>query len=163
MADNAYPTTEASSHELVMERTFDAPRELVFQAWTDPAHVAQWWGPRHFTNPVCEVDARAGGKINIHMQSPDGEVYPMSGLFDEVVEPERLVLTAGAVDDEDGEPQLLVRTTVTFEDVDGRTKLTMHAVVIKATVAAQDALAGMEEGWSQSFERLGELLSVGPT
>ena len=158
MADNTYPTTEASSLELVMERTFDAPRELVFQAWTDPAQVAQWWGPRHFTNPVCEVDASPGGKITIHMQGPDGQIYPMSGVFDEVVEPERLVLTVGAVDDADGKPQLLVQTTVTFEDVDERTKLVMHAAVIKATFVAQDALAGMEEGWNQSFEKLAHYL-----
>jgi uncharacterized protein YndB with AHSA1/START domain len=159
MADNPYPTTGASSHELVMERNFDAPRDLVFRAWTDPEHVALWWGPKHFTNPVCEVDARPGGKITIHMQGPDGQIYPMSGIFDEVAEPERLVLTAGAVDDAEGEPQLVVRTTVTFEDVDGRTKLSMHAVIIEATAAAQEALAGMEEGWSQSFERLEEYLT----
>jgi len=67
--------------ELVLTRVFDAPRELVFKAWTDPKHVAQWWGPHGFTNPVCELDLRPGGAILIHMRGPDGVVYPMTGTY----------------------------------------------------------------------------------
>jgi len=65
--------------QLVLTRVFDAPRELVFKVWTDPKHVARWWGPHRFTNPVCELDLRPGGAILIHMRGPDGVVYPMTG------------------------------------------------------------------------------------
>jgi uncharacterized protein YndB with AHSA1/START domain len=90
-------TNEAQ--ELVLTRVFDAPRELVFKAWTDPQRVAQWWGPRCFTNPVCELDVRPAGAIRIHMRGPDGTVYPMTGVY-QVVEPERIVFTSAALDAE---------------------------------------------------------------
>src|SRR5438045_9663289 len=96
MADSNAGTSAATSgteRELAITRIFDAPRDLVFKAWTDPKHVQQWWGPRMFTNPVCELDARTGGDILIHMQGPDGTVYPMKGTFNEVIENERPVLT----------------------------------------------------------------------
>src|SRR5687768_2336267 len=82
--------------EVVLTRLFDAPRALVFKVWTEPRHLAQWWGPRDFTNPVCELDVRVGGSILIHMRAPDGRVYPMTGTFREIVAPERLVFTAVA-------------------------------------------------------------------
>ena len=144
--------------DLVITRTFDAPRELVFKAWTDPTHVAQWWGPKYFTNPVCELDVRPGGAILIHMRGPDGVVYPMKGVFHEIVEPERLVFTSSAFEDEEGNPQLEALNTVTFAEHEGKTKLTLHAVVVKATPAAKGALQGMEEGWNQSLDRLAEYL-----
>jgi uncharacterized protein YndB with AHSA1/START domain len=142
-----------------MTRVFDAPRALVWKAWTDPVHLARWWGPRMFTNPVCEVDPRPGGAIRIHMQGPDGSVYPMSGTFVEVVEPERLIYTAGALHDESGTPGLETHNTVTFDEHDGKTTLTQRIVVTRATAEAADALAGMEIGWSQSLDRLAELLA----
>jgi Activator of Hsp90 ATPase homolog 1-like protein len=74
-------TMSNEEQELVLTRVFDAPRELVFKAWTDPKCVAQWWRPRGFTNPVCEVDVRPGGAIRIHMRGPDGTVYPMTGVY----------------------------------------------------------------------------------
>ena len=151
--------TESGQQELVMTRILDAPREMVFNAWTDPMQLAQWWGPSYFTNPVCEVDVRPGGAILIHMRAPDGVVYPMKGAFNEVVEPERLVFTSSAIEDDAGNPQLEDLITVTFEDEDGKTRLTVHAVVTKATPAAMGALAGMEEGWSQSLDRLAEFLA----
>ena len=150
---------ERPGRELVMTRVFDAPRALVWKAWTDPVHLARWWGPRMFTNPVCEVDPRPGGAIRIHMQGPDGSVYPMSGTFVEVVEPERLIYTAGALHDESGTPGLETHNTVTFDEHDGKTTLTQRIVVTRATAEAADALAGMEIGWSQSLDRLAELLA----
>ena len=74
--------------ELITTRIFDAPREVVFRAWTDPERLKRWWGPKGFTNPVCEVDVRTGGAIRIDMRAPDGAVYPMTGAFVEIVEPE---------------------------------------------------------------------------
>src|SRR5205823_4423654 len=135
----------APKRELVLTRILDAPRELVFKAWTDPKHLAQWWGPRGFTNPVCEVDARPGGAILIHMRGPDGVVYPMKGIFLEVVEPERLVFTSIALEDEQGNTLLEALTTVTLAEHESKTKLTLHAVVVKAEPGAEGALAGMEE------------------
>src|ERR1700720_2154803 len=99
--------------ELVFTRVFDAPRSLVFAAWTDPKHMAAWWGPKGFTNPVCELDVRPGGVIRIDMRGPDGTVYPMTGAYREVVAPERLVFTASALD-EKGRPLFEVLNTLTF-------------------------------------------------
>ena len=149
-----------TNRELVITRTFDAPRELVWKTWTDPKHVAQWWGPKDFTNPVCELDVRPGGAILIHMRGPDGVVYPMKGEFNEIVPPERLVMTNGAVEDEAGNPQLVVVTTVTFAEHEGKTTLTVQAVVTKAAPEAEGALAGMEEGWNQSLDRLANYVAT---
>lgn len=157
-------SSATSSHvrELTITRTFDAPRELVFRAWTDPNRMAQWWGPKYFTNPVCELDVRPGGAILIHMQGPDGTVYPMKGVFEEVVEKERLVFASSALEAEEGDALLEVLTTVTFAEQEGKTKLTMHAVVTKAAPGAEGALKGMEEGWNQSLDKLaGELTTPG--
>jgi uncharacterized protein YndB with AHSA1/START domain len=144
--------------ELVLTRVFDAPRELVFNAWTDPKQVAQWWGPRGFTNPVCDLDVRPGGAIRIHMRAPDGTVYPMTGVYNEVVEPERLVFTSAALD-ADGNPMFEVLTTVIFAEQGGKTKQIMRARVIKTTAQAAPYIAGMEQGWTQSLERLAEFLA----
>ncbi len=145
--------------DLVIERIFDAPRELVFKAFTDPKHLAQWWGPRGFTNPRCEVDARPGGEMRIDMRGPDGTVYPMRAVFKELVEPERIVMTTIALMDED-KTLLEILNTFTFEEVNGKTRFTMTARVMKATPEAAFALAGMEEGWIQSLERLTKFLST---
>jgi uncharacterized protein YndB with AHSA1/START domain len=148
-----------TERELVITRVFDAPRQLVFKAWTDPKHLAQWWGPKGFTNPVCELDVRPGGAILIHMRGPDGVVYPMKGVFHEIVAPERLVFTTSAFEDAEGNPLLEDLNTVTFEEQGGKTKLTLRAIVVKSAPEVEAALAGMEEGWSQSLDRLAASLS----
>jgi len=145
--------TNQSKWDLVITRVFDAPRHLVFRAWTDPKHVAQWWGPNGFTNPVCDLDARAGGEIRIHMRAPDGAIYPMKGVFEEIVEPERIVFVSSALD-ENGNSMFDVRTTVTFAEKQGKTSLTMQARVLHETAVATQYLQGMEAGWTQSLERL---------
>lgn len=145
-------TGKVPTAPLVITRVFDAPRALVFKAWTDPKHVAQWWGPHGFTNPVCELDVRVGGAIRIDMRGPEGTVYPMTGTYREVVEPDRLVFASAALD-EDGTPMFEVMTTVTFSERGGRTTLTVQAQVVKTTAKAAPYLAGMEEGWTQSLER----------
>ncbi|HEX8235025.1 MAG TPA: SRPBCC domain-containing protein [Abditibacteriaceae bacterium] len=139
-------------------RIIDTTPERVFQAWIDPKQVAQWWGPKCFTNPVCELDARPGGAILIHMCGPDGEVFPMGGTFHEIVENQRIVMTTTAFADEDGNSLLEVRNTITFEEHEGKTKLTVQAVVVKAAPELAGALDGMEEGWSQSLDRLEEVV-----
>lgn len=144
----------SSVKEATIERIFDAPRELVFKMWTDPKHVAAWWGPKVFTNPVCELDARPGGAILIHMASPDGSVLPMKGEFKEIVPPERIVMATYALETEDGSFLLEGLTTALFADHEGKTKLTVHAQITKAAPEAAGALAGMEEGWNQSLDKL---------
>ena len=160
MATGRSSAAKERQRELVITRVFDAPRDLVYKAWTDPQHVAQWWGPKGFTNPVCELDVRPGGAIRIDMRGPDGVVYPMKGVFHQIVEPERLVLTTSAFEDEAGNPRLEVLNTVTFAEHDGKTKLTLHAVVVKSTPEVAAALDGMEEGWSQSLDRLGDYVAT---
>lgn len=93
MTTSNNPTEDSTDREFVISRVFDAPRVLVFTAWTDPEHMAQWWGPHGFTNPVCEMDVRPGGAHRIVMRGPDGVEYPIKGVYLEVVEPERLVMT----------------------------------------------------------------------
>jgi uncharacterized protein YndB with AHSA1/START domain len=149
---------ERRERELTITRVFDAPRARVFRAWTDPAQLAQWWGPKDFTNPVCEFEARVGGKIRIHMRAPDGAVYPMQGEIREITPPERLAFTNIAVD-EAGRPLLEGFTTVTFAEKNGKTEMTLHT---RASAVADKAVAylqGMEMGWTMSIDKLEALLA----
>lgn len=146
-------STQETARNLVLTRTFNAPRSLVFKAWTDPERLVQWWGPEGFTNPRCEADARPGGAIRIDMRGPDGTVYPMTGTFQEIVEPERIVFTSGALDMA-GELLFEILTTVTFEEQGQDTRLTLEARVVSFTAAGTHNLDGMEIGWTQSLERL---------
>lgn len=154
-ASNASTSAAGSTpdRELVITRVFDAPRNLVFQAWTDPQRLQRWWGPAKFTNPVCELDLRPGGAIRIHMRAPDGVIYPMAGVFQEIVEPERLVFTSAALDDK-GSPIFEILNTVTFAEHSGKTKLTLQARVVMRTAEAARYLPGMEQGWNMSLDRL---------
>ncbi|HET7710403.1 MAG TPA: SRPBCC domain-containing protein [Thermoanaerobaculia bacterium] len=153
---NAQSAVEALP-ELVLEREFDAPRQLVFKAWTDPAHLARWWGPSGFTNPRCELDVRPGGSIRIDMRDPHGTVYPMTGRFTEVAPPERLVFSAEALD-ENGKPVLEDLTTVTFRERGGKTLVTVAARVVRVVGIGAEYLKGMKEGWNQSLDRLEDMV-----
>lgn len=152
------PNTQASELGLVITRIFEAPRELVFKAWTEPERVSQWWGPRGFTSAVQELDVRPGGRITMQMHGPDGGVYPLNGIFQEIVPPERLVFATSTFEDESGNPQLEVLNIVTFTDLGGKTRLTLQARVVRSTPEVAGLLAGMEEGWVQAFDRLAETL-----
>jgi uncharacterized protein YndB with AHSA1/START domain len=155
---NSSVAAEPAKQELVLTRIFDAPRSLVFKVWTDPKHLREWWGPHGFTNPVCEADARPGGAIRITMHAPEGVDYPMTGAFQEIVEPERLVFLSAALTGKNGEPLMEILNTVTFAEYGDKTKLTLHARVLWAKPEAAQALAGMEQGWSESLERLRDFL-----
>ena len=144
--------------EVTLTRVIAAPRERVFRAWTDPKHMAQWWGPKGFTNPVCEVDARPGGMIRIDRRAPVGVDYPMDGVFHEVIEPERLVFTSRAFAPDTNKTLIRALNTVTFADEEGKTRLTVVARVMEVAPEFAAAAAGMEEGWSQSLERLQALV-----
>jgi uncharacterized protein YndB with AHSA1/START domain len=134
--------------ELLLKRTFDAPRRLVFEAWSRPEHLARWWGPKGFTLPTCEVDFRTGGRFRLCMRAPNGTEYPFAGVYDEVVPSERIVFTGAIHDGND------VTTTVTFAEAGGKTTLTVR----QAYAFESDATRGAAEGWTQSLERLADLL-----
>ena len=152
-----YLRSVSPEKEMKLTRMINAPRELVFRAWTDPAEVKKWWGPKDFTNPVCNVDATPGGEILIHMQAPDKTIYPMDGEFHEIVEPERLVFTTAALD-KNGNRLFEVLNTVTFADENGKTKISLYAVVSNITEEGRPYIDGMNEGWNQSIDRLAELV-----
>ena len=147
----------SSEKEMTLTRILSAPRDIVFKAWTDPEQLEKWWGPKDFTNPVCDVDVHPGGAILIHMKAPDGTVYPMDGEFHEIVEPEKIVFTSAALD-KNGKRLFEVLNTITFIDEDGKTKLDLHAAVSNITDEGRPYLDGMNEGWGQSLDRLNELV-----
>ena len=156
MNERNSPGGKLTERTVVITRVFDAPRSLVFKAWTDPAHLAQWWGPKGFTNPVCEVDLRLGGTLRIVMRAPDGAEHPMTGVFREITPPERLVFTNLATDRE-GKILLEGLTIVTLaEHGAGQTKLTLESRAIARVDFASRMLEGMEIGWTQSIDRLGD-------
>lgn len=146
--------SDAGEPDLVLERILDAPRELVWRAWTEPEHVSKWFSPEQFTNPVVEIDLRVGGALRVVMRGPDGVDYPMTGEYLEIVEPERIVMATAAVEGADGTPQLQVDQEVTLEDLGGRTKLTLRATVRKAGPDAAASRSGMEMGWQQTLDKL---------
>jgi uncharacterized protein YndB with AHSA1/START domain len=147
-----------AEREITITRVFDAPRALVFKAWTDAAMLAQWWGPKGFTNPRCEFDAKVGGAIRIDMRAADGAIYPMQGEIREIVAPERLVFTNMALD-ADGNAMTAGLTTVTFAAEDGKTKLTLHTRGSALVEQAIPYLQGMEYGWTQSIDKLAAMLA----
>jgi uncharacterized protein YndB with AHSA1/START domain len=156
----------ALERELKIVRTFNAPRALVWQAWTDPAHVAQWWGPRGFTTPVSEWDARPGGRLHVVMRANEeiakfiGRAdHPMSGEFTEVVPMDRLAFVSTAVDDA-GTPLLDSLTTVRFTERDGKTEIELHTQAKGFVAIAEQMLQGMEVGWTQSIDKLEEHLGA---
>ncbi|HEX3856835.1 MAG TPA: SRPBCC domain-containing protein [Verrucomicrobiae bacterium] len=148
--------------EFIITREYDAPRELVWLACTDAKHLAQWWGPRGFTAPVCEWDAQLGNKIYVVMRAPNGTRYPMGGEFLEVIAPEKLVTMTGALDDK-GDLMFEFRHTLTLVEQDGKTKLTMRSRLMKMIAPdAEKYIGGFEAGMTQSLERLTDVVEKIP-
>lgn len=149
----------ADKANLVLKRIFDAPVALVYKVWTDPYHLAQWWGPHGYTTPVCEVDLRPGGVIRLHMEGADGVRNPSNGVVKDVVENERFAFTT-TWDDDTGMPMIELLNTVTLKAVGDRTEMTLHTEVLKITRELVPQLdGGMEEGWSQSLEKMAAVLA----
>jgi uncharacterized protein YndB with AHSA1/START domain len=168
LSQNKNMATKAESENLVgkeflITREFAAPREMVWRACTEAKHLAQWWGPRGFTSPVCEWAAQPGNKIYVVMRAPDGTRYPMGGEFLEVVAPERLVTITGALD-EKGSLMFEFHHTLTLaEQPDGKTKLTMRSRLVNIfDPEAAKYIGGFEAGMTQSLERLTDLVESGP-
>lgn len=141
--------------ELVATRSFEAPRELVWAAWTDPVHIARWWGPRGFTNTISQMDVRAGGRWKFVMHGPDGTDFQNEMSYVEVVPPERLVM--------DHVSGPLFRLTATFAERDGRTTVTMRMTF--ASAAERDHTVKRfhaDEGLVQNLDKLGDYLGASP-
>lgn len=147
----------AAERELTMRRTFEAPRALVFRAWTEPQHLAQWSCPRGFTMIENRGELRVGGAFFAWMRSPQGEDHRMRGVYREIVAPERLVFTHAWLDAR-GAPGPETLVTVTLAERNGRTEMTFHQGIFDS-VASRD---GHEQGWTSCFELLAELLAKLP-
>jgi uncharacterized protein YndB with AHSA1/START domain len=146
---------------IVISRVFDAPRELVFAAFTDPKHVAQFWGPKLTTNSACKVDLRLGGKFRVEMRGPDGANYPCTGVYREIIAPERIVY-ASTTDDSNpcgaGLPPRSI-VTMTFTALGGKTKLTIHTLLQSAADRVAAIEGGFNSGWSESLDKLAAILT----
>ncbi len=155
--------TEAKPSEdlgIIITRTFDAPRELVFKMFTDPKHLAEFWGPKGFTSTVREMDLRPGGAFRLEMRGPDGATYPCEGLYREVIAPERIVYSGGP---DCGHPcggglppRALV--TISFAGHDGKTTLTIDTRFEAAADRDAAVRMGFNTGWASSLDRLADLL-----
>jgi uncharacterized protein YndB with AHSA1/START domain len=151
---------------IVITRMFDAPRELVWRAWTDPEHMMRWWGPEGFTSPACRIDLRVGGSYVLCMRAPDGKDYWTTGVYRELVEPERLVTTDCFADENGnavhashygmpGDWPLEMLVTLTFEEHEGGTKLTLEHEGLPAGEMGEMTAAG----WNGSFDKLAVVLA----
>lgn len=157
---------EEKKREFSIERIFDAPRELVWKAWTDPKLLAQWWGPNGVTNPICEFEAKPNGAVHIVMEAGEemgdfkGTRWPMTGTVKEIIEPSRLVYTSVNMTDKEGKSTFETINTITFEEVEGKTKMTFHVqvTVLADSPETQFAFGGMRAGWTQSLEKLNSFL-----
>jgi len=146
--------TVTSDREIVMTRVFDAPRALVFRAYTDPTLIPQWWGLRNLTTIVDKMDLRPGGAWRFIQHGADGKEEAFNGVFREIVPPERLVSTF----EYEGTPGHVVVDTVTFEDAGGKTKVTARSVFASVEDRDEMLMAGMEQGARETWDRLAELL-----
>ena len=155
------------SQTLTITRIFDAPRELVWRAWTEPEHFMRWWGPQIFTSPTCEIDLRVGGKFLWCMEWPDGRRNYTTGEYLEIVPPERLAYS-NCFADADGnivpatyygmpaDIPLEMHVLVTFEDHDGKTKMTLT----HAGLPAGEMSDMTSQGWNESFDKLAASLPL---
>jgi uncharacterized protein YndB with AHSA1/START domain len=140
---------------LTITRIFDAPRALVFKAWTEPEHMARWFGPRGFTSKVLVSDLRPGGAYRIHMLGPDGDHWTQ-GIYRDVVPPERLVMVGSWADAQGNPTRPETTLTLLFEDLGGKTRLTLHNAVFES-VTARDM---HNSGWSSALDCLAEYLAA---
>jgi uncharacterized protein YndB with AHSA1/START domain len=163
--DNGMETQDKMSQNITITRVFDAPRELVWQRWTDPDQFMCWWGPKDYTSPYAKIDLRVGGRYLSCMRGPDGKDIWATGVYKEIVEKNRIVYTDTFADehgnivpasyyDMDADIPLEMEVEVTFEDIGGKTKMTLeHCGLLMGEMAELT-----RAGWSQSFDKLAECL-----
>jgi uncharacterized protein YndB with AHSA1/START domain len=141
---------QSAANELTMTRIFDAPRDLVFKAWTAPEHMMHWFCPNGFTLPVCEMDFSVGGRFRLCMRASDGNEHWVNGVYREIVPVERIVWS-GTMEHDGNE----ILTTVTFADQERKTRLTVHQTYSIET----DSTRGAHQGWTETLERLAVYLA----
>lgn len=152
--------------ELVITRVFSAPRELVWRFWTNPDLMMKWWGPEVFTAPFCKIDLRVGGEYLYCMRSPEGQDFWSKGVYREIVEPERLVMTDSFADEKGntvpasyynmpGNWPLELSLTVIFEEFEGKTKFTLRHIGMPEVM-----IKLAEIGWKESFDKLADALKT---
>ena len=153
-ATNAASQQEIEERTLVISRVLDAPRELVYKAWTQPEHLARWWGPRGFAVISYKTDVRVGGSYRFGMRSPENTEHWAHGIYREVAPPERLVLTF-SWEHADGSPKHETIMTMTFAEQGEKTKLTLKQTQFES-VTSRDMHRG---GWNSTLDMLGEYLA----
>jgi len=156
-SESKLSVTLPSDREIVLTRDFDAPRSLVFEAWTTPEHVMQWWaGCDGNTLTACEIDLRVGGAWRFVVRGPDGRAYAVKGVYREVVPPERVVHTQ--VLDVGAHSWSEALVSVVFEDLGGGTRITQ--TILHPTKEARDEhlRSGIETGAAASLARLEEIV-----
>ncbi|HJU28450.1 MAG TPA: SRPBCC domain-containing protein [Candidatus Binataceae bacterium] len=147
---------EQTDLELVITRVFDAPRDLVWRAWTEPERMAQWFGPRGFTSAIERSDLRPGGAYRIYMRGPERDDHWMQGVFREVVPPHRLVM-AGSWADALGKPTgAETLLSIVLEEQGAKTKLTLHQTGFESVTSRDQH----NHGWNSSFDCLGDYLAA---
>ena len=143
-----------SSDVLIIERVFDAPRELIFKCWTEPEHFARWIGPKGFHSEILVWEPRSGGNYRIRKRGPDGLDLWQQGVFCEIVPPERIVRTYCWTDAGGRPTRPETLFTVTFSDIGGRTRLVLHHAMFESAGARDDH----QRGWSTSLDQLAEYI-----
>jgi uncharacterized protein YndB with AHSA1/START domain len=147
--------TTPTDREIVSERTYDAPRERVFAALTDPELIPRWWGPRRMTTIVDRMDVRVGGEWRFIMREPDGQETAFKGVYREVTPPERIVQTF----EWEGLPGHVIVETATLEDLGGSTRVRTTQLFHMTEERDGMLASGMEGGMTESHDRLTELLA----
>ena len=160
MGARSIAMNESAEREVTITRVFDAPRKIVFEAWSAPEHLMRWWGPHGFTVTLCEMDFRVGGAWRLRMRSTAGVEDRQRGEFREIVAPERIVFTyafedfreretSGRWSNESGRPGHQTIVTVNFEDLGGKTRLTVHQAVFESVEVRDDHV----RGWGEALDR----------
>lgn len=144
--------------EMVITRTFAAPRALVFKVWTDPVHLARWWGPHGWSVPHPVLEPVVGGAIDLSMRAPNGAILPNRGVIEEIVPPELLVYCLKVLED-DGSTRFQLMNTLTFAETAEGTEVTLHVEVVEATPAAAFNIRNMGRGWGETLEKLDAYLA----
>ena len=149
-------TVEPGKQNIILTRTFDAPRALVFKAYTDPNLISQWWGPRKYETIVDKMEVKKGGIWRFINRGSDGQEFAFNGVYHEIAAPERLLYT---FEFEGLPPGHAGIVTITFEDQNGKTLLTDKSVYQSVEDRDEMAQSGMEEGAAETFDRFEELLA----
>jgi uncharacterized protein YndB with AHSA1/START domain len=157
MSEKSDATPEVNQDRvLVITRVLDAPPAMVFRAWTEPEHLAQWFGPRGFSLTSCRIDLRPGGSYRFAMRSAEGTNHWLQGIYHAVEPPRRLVCSYSWTDADGNPTRPETMLTLTFGDEGGRTRLTLHQAVFESVTACE----AHRQGWTSSLERLAEFVSA---